>query len=211
MKEVSKIIELLKKEYPKSKLTLEFETPLQLLVATILAAQFKDVLVNGVTKDLFKKYKTAKDFADANFKNLVDDIGNVTFAGNKAKYIKESCRIIVEKYRNEVPKNMEELIELPGVGRKTANVVLGNAYHILAGLEVDRHIARVSYRLGLSKSEDPEKIEQDLMNLIPKNEWLRFTHTAKDHGRAICKAPDPYCSRCMLNELCPKAGVEKQL
>jgi len=209
--EIMKVIELLKKNYPEAKLTLDFKNPLELLIATMLAAQYKDVLVNKITENLFKKYKTAKDFSNANFKELLNYIKSATFAAGKAKNIINTCKILVKKYNGNVPKTMEELIELPGVGRKTANVVLSNAYGIIVGIEVDRHIARVSYRLGLTKNLEPAKIEEDLMKIMPKNEWLKFSHIVKDHGRAICKNPIPFCSKCFLDKLCPKQGVTKKL
>jgi len=206
-----KAFELLKKEYPNSKLTLDFKNPLELLIATMLAAQYKDVLVNKITEVLFKKYKTAEDFSKANFKELLNYIKSATFAGSKTKNIINTCKILVEKYNEKIPKTMEELLDLPGVGRKTANVVLSNAYDIIVGIEVDRHIARVSYRLGLSKSLEPAKIEEDLMKVLPKNDWLKLSHVVKDHGRAVCKNPIPICSKCVLNGLCPKQGVTKKL
>jgi endonuclease-3 len=206
-----KAFELLKKEYPNSKLTLDFKNPLELLIATMLAAQYKDVLVNKITEVLFKRYKTAEDFFKADFKELLNYIKSVTFAGGKAKNIINTCKILVEKYNGKVPKTMEELLDLPGVGRKTANVVLSNAYDIIVGIEVDRHIARVSYRLGLSKSLEPAKIEEELMKALPKNDWLKFSYVVKDHGRAVCKNPIPICSKCVLNGLCPKQGVTKKL
>jgi len=209
--DVLKAFELLKKEYPNSKLTLDFKSPLELLIATMLAAQYKDVLVNKITEVLFKKYKSAEDFAKADFKELLGHIKSATFAGGKAKNIINTCKILVEKYKGKVPKTMEELIELPGVGRKTANVVLSNAYGIIEGIEVDRHIARVSYRLGLSRSLEPAKIEEDLMKALPKDKWLKFSHVVKDHGRAVCKNPIPICSKCVLNDMCPKQGVTKKL
>ena len=211
MENVLKIIELLKKEYPNAKLTLDFKNPLELLIATILAVQYKDVLVNKITENLFKKYKTTEDFSKADFKELLDYIKSATFAVGKAKNIINTCKILVEKYSGKVPKTMEELIELSGVGRKTANVVLSNAYGIIVGIEVDRHIARVSYRLGLTKNLEPAKIEEDLMKILSKNEWLKFSHMVKDHGRAICKNPVPICSKCFLDNLCPKNGVTKKL
>jgi endonuclease-3 len=209
--EALKAFELLKKEYPNSKLTLDFKNPLELLIATMLAAQYKDVLVNKITEVLFKKYKTTEDFAKADFKELLSYIKSATFAGGKAKNIINTCKILVEKHNGKVPRTMEELIELPGVGRKTANVVLSNAYDIVVGIEVDRHISRVSYRLGLSKSLEPAKIEEDLIKALPKDKWLKFSHVVKDHGRAVCKNPIPICSKCVLNELCPKQGVTKKL
>lgn len=211
MENVANVIELLKKNYPDAKLTLDFKNPLELLIATMLAAQYKDVLVNQITEKLFKKYKSAEDFAKADFKELLNYIKSATFSYGKAKNITSTCRILVEKYKGQVPQTMEELVELPGVGRKTANVVLSNAYEIIVGIEVDRHIARVSYRLGLSKSLEPAKIEEDLMKILPKNEWLKFSHIVKDHGRAVCKNPIPFCSKCVLNDLCPKQGVTKKL
>ena len=189
MADAAKIISLLKKEYPNSKLTLDFSSPLELLVATMLAAQYKDVLVNEITARLFKKYKTAQDFARADFEELIGYIKSATFSGTKAKNIINACKIIVEKHGGKVPKTMDELLELPGVGRKTANVVLSNAYGIIVGIEVDRHIARVSYRLGLRKAWSRPKIEEDLMKDLPRSEWLKFSHVVKDHGRAVCKNP----------------------
>jgi endonuclease-3 len=209
--EVMKIIELLKKNYPNAKLTLDFKNPLELLIATMLAAQYKDVSVNKITENLFKKYKTAEDFAKADFKELLNYIKSATFAGAKSKNIISTCKILVKKYTGKVPKTMEELTELPGVGRKTANVVLSNACGIIVGIEVDRHIARVSYRLGLSKSLEPTEIEEDLMKILPKNEWLKFSHAVKNHGRVICKNPIPICSKCILNDLRPKNGVTRKL
>jgi endonuclease III len=209
--DVTKVIGLLKKNYPKSKMTLNFKNPLELLVATILAAQYRDVLVDKITKRLFKKYRTEKEFASADYNELLGYIRAATFSGTKAKNIINACKIIEDKYGGIVPKTMEELIELPGVGRKTANVVLSNAYGIIAGIEVDRHIARVSYRMGMTKSLEPVKIEQDLMNELPKKDWLNFSHMMKDHGRDICKNPVPFCSKCFLKDLCPKQGVTKKM
>jgi len=208
---ILKIIELLNKNYPNAKLTLDFKNPLELLIATMLAAQYKDVLVNEITEKLFKKYKAAEDFEKADLKELFSYIKSATFAGTKAKNIMNTCKILVGEYNGKVPKTMEELTSLPGVGRKTANVILSNAYGIIVGIEVDRHIARVSYRLGLTKNLEPVKIEEDLMKLLPKNEWLKFSHIVKDHGRAVCKNPIPICSKCVLNGLCPKQGVTKKL
>jgi endonuclease-3 len=206
---VLRVIELLKKNYPDAKLTLGFKNPLELLIATMLAAQYKDVLVNEITEKLFKKYKTAEDFANVDLKELLSYIKSATFAYGKAKNIINTCKILVEKYKGKVPQTMEELIELPGVGRKTANVVLSNAYGIIVGIEVDRHITRVSYRLGLTKNLEPAKIEEDLMKILSKSEWLKFSHMVKDHGRAICKNPIPICSKCFLDKFCPKQGVTK--
>lgn len=208
---VSEIIELLKKEYPHAKYYLNFSSPLELMVAAILSAQVRDEVVNATTPNLFKKYKTAKDYAGTKLNDLVNDIKSVTFAGNKAKNIINACKILVEKYDGKIPKAMVELTSLPGIGRKTANTILINAYNIVEGIPCDTHVIRLSQRLGLSKNKDPDKIEQDLMKLIPKEEWKKIPYLLKAHGRAVCQAPNPYCSKCMLNKLCPKIGVEKQL
>ncbi len=200
-------ISILKKEYPNTKYYLNFSSPVQLLVATILSAQCRDDAVNATTAKLFHKYKTTADFA----KLEENDIKSITFFKNKAKYIREACRLLVEKHSGKVPDTMEELLALPGVGRKTANAILINAFDKVQGVVVDTHVIRVAYRLGLTKNTNPEKIEKDLIVTMPKEEWKRITWLMKDHGRAVCKAPMPYCSRCVLNKLCPKNGVTKQL
>lgn|SRR3989304_6797231 len=205
------VIKRLKKAYPNAKYYLNFSNPLQLLVAAILSAQVRDEVVNKTTENLFKKYKSAKDYAKADLKVLTNDIKSVTFAGNKAKHIKEACRIINEKYNGKIPKTIEELIELPGIGRKTANVILANAYNIITGIPVDVHVTRVAYRLGLTKQKNPDKIEQDLLKVVPKHYWKEFQWIIKAHGRAICQAPLPFCSKCFLSDICPKQGVTKKL
>jgi len=201
------VIRILKKEYPNAKYYLNFSNPLQLMVAAILSAQCRDDVVNSVTARLFQKYKTAADFTELK----EDDIKSITFFNNKAKNIREACRIVMEKFGGKVPETMEELVMLPGVGRKTANAILINAFDKVLGIVTDTHVLRVSYRLGLTKNTNPEKVEKDLMAVVPKNEWKRITWLLKDHGRAVCRAPVPYCSKCVLNKLCPKQGVTKQL
>lgn len=208
---VEKIISLLKKEYPDAKYYLNFSNPLELMVAAILSAQVRDEVVNAATKELFRKYRTAEDYANADLKELTDCVKSVTFAENKAKNIKNACRILAEKHDSQVPKNMEELTSLPGIGRKTANSILQNAFNIVEGVIVDTHVIRLSYRLGWTKNTNPEKIEQDLMKLIGKKYWKELPHLLKNHGRAVCRSPIPECSKCILNKLCPKQGVVKSL
>ncbi len=211
MKKVEEIIKLLKKNYPKARYYLNFSTPLELMVAAILSAQVKDEIVNSVTPKLFKKYKTAKSYAKANLQQLINDIKPVSFAGSKAKSIIKACKILVEKYNGKVPDKMEDLISLPGIGRKTANTILINAFGKVEGIPCDTHVLRLSYRLGWTKSKKPEEVEQDLMKIIPRKEWKRIAYLLKAHGRAVCKAPVPFCSKCFLNKLCPKIGVTKRL
>jgi endonuclease-3 len=208
---VSKVIQLLKKNYPNAKYYLNFSNPLELLIAAILSAQVRDEVVNSVTPKLFKKYKTAKDYANANLQELINDIRPVTFAGNKARNIIKACKILAEKYKGKVPDNMNDLISLPGVGRKTANTILINAFNKVEGIPIDTHVLRLSYRLGWTKSKKPEEVEQDLMKIIPRKEWKRIAYLLKAHGRAVCKAPVPICSECFLSKLCPKNGVTKRL
>ncbi|MBI2663393.1 endonuclease III [Candidatus Woesearchaeota archaeon] len=210
MLRVTEIIYLLKKEYPNSKTSLSFKRPLESLIATILSAQCTDKRVNIVTKDLFKKYKTAKDYANAKIEELQNDIKSINFYKNKAKAIKETGRILVTEFKGKVPNNMNDLLKLRGVSRKTANAVLGNVFQIYEGYVVDTHNIRLSNRLGLTKNKYPKKIEQDLMKIIPKNEWLNLSHLFIDHGRKICKAPVPICSECVLEKICPKIGVIKR-
>ncbi len=205
-----KILALLKKEYPHAKYYLNFSSPLELLVAAILSAQCRDEVVNTATPSLFKKYKTAEEYAHADLQELIKDISRITFAGNKAKFIKNACKILVENHSGKVPKTMEELTKLPGIGRKTANTILVNAYDIVNGMSVDTHCIRLSQRLGFSKNKDPDKIEKDLMQLFDRSEWKKLPYMLKAHGRAICTAPVPHCSKCFLDKLCPKNGVIKR-
>ena len=200
-----KIIELLEKEYPDAKTALNYTNPLELLVATVLSAQCTDKRVNAVTKSLFKKYKTAEDYANADLEELEEDVRPTGFYRNKAKNIKKSCRMLVEKFNSEVPKTMDELLELPGVARKTANIVLSNAYGVIEGIAVDTHVRRLSKRLGLTENKNPDKIERDLMEIVPKANWKRITDLLIFHGRNVCMARKPKCELCTLNKLCPSA------
>ena len=202
---VPKIIELLEKEYSHAKTALNYTNPLEILVATILSAQCTDKRVNIVTKTLFKKYKTATDYANADLAELEENIRSTGFYRNKANNIKKSGRILVEKYDSQVPCTMEELIELPGVARKTANIVLSNAYGVIVGIAVDTHVRRLSKRLGLTENTNPNKIETDIMAIVPKAYWKRINNLLIDHGRNVCMARKPKCSPCVLNKLCPSA------
>jgi len=200
-----KIIELLEKEYPKTKIALHYSSPLEILVATILSAQCTDKRVNLVTPSLFKKYKTAKDYANANLAELEQDIRSTGFYRNKAKNIKNAGRMIVERFDSQVPQTMEEILELPGVARKTANIVLSNAYGVIVGIAVDTHVRRLSKRLGLTENTNPDKIEKDLMQIVPKSHWKSITNLLISHGRAVCDARKPKCGICCLNKICPSA------
>ncbi|PVX24639.1 MAG: endonuclease III [Candidatus Bathyarchaeum sp.] len=202
---VLKIIEILDKEYPKASTALHFSSPLEILVATILSAQCTDKRVNIVTKSLFKKYKTAQDYANADLAELEQDIRSTGFYRNKAKNIKNSGKLLVEKFDSKVPETMEELLELPGVARKTANIVLSNAYGVIVGIAVDTHVRRLSQRLGLSENSNPDKIEADLMEVVSKKDWKHITNLLISHGRAVCNARKPKCDICVLNKLCPSA------
>ncbi len=202
---VLKIIELLEKEHSDAKIALYYSNPLDLLVATMLSAQSTDETINKVTVKLFKKYKKPEDYANADLKELEQDIRSTGFYHNKAKNLKNSAKMLVEKYGSKVPNNMEELIELPGVARKTANIVLTNAYGIVAGVAVDTHVRRLSKRLGLTKSDNPDKIEKDLMSIVPKEKWMRVTDLLIFHGRRVCNAKKPNCTGCVLNKICPSA------
>ena len=201
---IGKILSALERAHPDATCSLRFRNPLELLVATILSAQCTDVLVNKVTADLFKKYRTAKDYAAAEPAALERDLARVNFYRNKAKSIQGACRLLVERFGGRVPNHMEKLLQLPGVARKTANVVLGNAFHVQAGIVVDTHVMRLSQRMGLTAHEDRDKIEQDLMALVPTLRWTRFGHEMIAHGRTICQAKAPKCSECPLGKtLCP--------
>jgi endonuclease-3 len=199
------IVSRLKQMYPKAKVSLDFTNPFELLIATMLSAQSTDVRVNIVTKSLFRKYPNPQAFASATQPEMERDVRQTGFFRNKAKAVIAASKAIVEKHGGEVPHTMEELTALPGVGRKTANVVLGNAFHTAVGIVVDTHVTRVSGRLGLTSNVDPVKIEQDLMKLIPQKEWTVFSHRLIQHGRQICIARKPKCRECRLNELCPSA------
>jgi endonuclease III len=198
-------ISRLKSEYPGATTALDWADPLQMLVATILSAQTTDVRVNAVTPALFAKYPTAADYAEADPAELEEDIRPTGFFRNKAKSLRGMARALVEEHGGEVPRTMDELVALPGVGRKTANVVLGNAFGIDEGVVVDTHVRRLSNRLGFSSEQDPEKIERDLMEIVPKEDWTVFSHLLILHGRSTCKSRKPACEDCTLNDLCPSA------
>ena len=203
MDNVSRIIEILSTEYPNPVITLTYDNPLQLLIAAMLSAQSTDEKVNQVTPQLFEQYQTCNDFAQADPLELQEYIKPIGLYRNKTKFIIQACTKIVEDYKGNVPDTMEDLIALPGVARKTANVVLSNAFKKLEGIIVDTHVKRLSKRLGLTREEDPVKIEKDLMNVVPKKEWLHFANLLLYHGRAVCHSQNPHCRRCVINELCP--------
>jgi endonuclease III len=201
----AKIIEQLKKLYPTAKTALNYTTPLEILVATMLSAQTTDIRVNIVTQSLFKKYRSAKDYADAPITELEDDIHSTGFYHNKARNLKACCQMLIDKFGGQVPSTMDELIELPGVARKTANIVLYNAYDVTVGIAVDTHVMRLSQRLGLTEEKDQNKIERDLMALTSKENWMPLTDLLIYHGRQVCTAKKPRCDACVLNKFCPCA------
>ena len=202
-----KILAILKKTYPDAQCALNYTNPLQLLIATILAAQCTDVRVNQVTPSLFKKYRTASDYADADLNQLEREIHSTGFYRQKARSIQGVGKLLMEKFGGKVPKTMEQLVTLPGVWRKTANVVLGNCFAV-PGMVVDTHVRRLSFRMGFTRTTDPDQIEQDLMKLFPKKEWTLIGHCITFHGRKICKALRPACATCPIESLCPKREVK---
>lgn len=208
-KGIEKVLTALEKGYPKASHYLTFSNPLELMVASILSAQVRDEVVNARTSDLFKKYKNVDDYANADLKDLEKIIKPISFYRNKAKNIKKTCKLLVEKYQGDVPRQMGDLIALPGIARKTANVIQQNAFGIVEGIVIDTHCIRVGYRLGWTKKKDPKKIEQDFMQRIEKKYWKAIPYLLKGHGKAVCKAPIPTCSGCLLNKLCPKQGATK--
>lgn len=203
---IEKIVHILNKAYPRSHTALHFETPLQILVATILSAQCTDEKVNEITPFLFRKYPTASDFAQADPRILEKEIRPTGFFRNKTKNIISASKKIVEDFNGVVPDKMEDLIILPGVARKTANIVLSSAYKKAEGIAVDTHVKRLSQRLGLSGEKNPDKIERDLMALVPKKYWLDFNYMLVNHGRKVCQARKPNCPECEIKDLCPSAG-----
>ena len=204
---VPAILDALADAYPDAKCGLDFRSPLQLLIATILSAQCTDKRVNLVTPALFKRFPTATAFAKANLEDIEEMIRSTGFFRNKAKNIQACCKILVEKHGGEVPRSLEELVHLPGVGRKTANVVLGDAFG-QPGITVDTHCGRLSRRLGLTTHTDAVKVEHDLMRQLPSAEWTPFSHRIIAHGRQVCHSRKPDCEHCPLEELCPKVGVK---
>ena len=202
------IVRRLARMYPDAKCALDYGNPLQLLIATILSAQCTDARVNMVTPALFARYRSARDYAEADPRELESRIQSTGFFRSKTKSIMAACRTIVDKHGGKVPGSLEELVALPGVGRKTANVVLGNAFGV-PGITVDTHVGRVSRRLGLTKHNDADQVEQDLMRLIPAKDWTTFSHRMIFHGRQVCFARKPLCEQCRLADICPKIGVKK--
>ena len=201
------IIKRLRKADPDATVALRASNPLEMLVATILSAQCTDERVNKVTETLFQKYRTPQDYLGVPEEELANDIRSTGFFNQKTRSIRGACRVIVDEFGGEVPGTMEELITLPGVARKTANIVLGNSFGTVVGIAVDTHVRRVSQRLGFTEHEDPDKIEQDLMRLIPKRQWFPFTYVLIDHGRAVCVARTPRCAECPVSDLCPSSLV----
>ena len=201
------VLRRLAKAYPDATCALNFSTPFELLVATILSAQCTDERVNQVTANLFRKYQKPEDYLAVPQEELERDIHSTGFFRNKAKSIRGACRLIVDEFGGEVPSAMDELLRLPGVARKTANVVLGTAFGIPSGVVVDTHVGRIARRLGLTSHEDPEKVERDLMAAVPRREWIDFAHRMVLHGRAVCNARSPKCGVCSLNDICPSAEV----
>ncbi len=205
---VRKIIRLLKRDYPDAKCSLNHSNPFELLIATILSAQCTDARVNIVTQDLFRKYRKPEDYLKVSPGELQKDIRTTGFFRNKTKSIQGTAKVLTEQYDGEVPATIEELLELPGVARKAANVVLGNAFGVSAGVVVDTHVTRLSRRLGLTEQKSAEKIEKDLIALVPKKDWVIFPHLFIAHGRKICKARNPLCAECVLEKLCPSSYLK---
>ncbi|MEW6571022.1 MAG: endonuclease III [Nitrospirota bacterium] len=204
---IQEVLKRLKRECPEPRTALLFSNPFELLVATVLSAQTTDVHVNRVTEKIFKKYRAVKDYADVPLETLQKDLSSINFYRNKAKNIQAAAKMIMEKFGSKVPKTMEELVALPGVARKTANIILFNAYGINEGIAVDTHVKRVAFRLGLTKNEDPVKIEQDLMGITPREEWGNISHLLILHGRAICQAKKPKHKECVLYDICPSRNI----
>ncbi len=202
---IGEILEILYRNYSQSHTDLKFKKPLQIMVATILSAQCTDKRVNQITPSLFRKYQTPADFASAEQKELEEEIRSTGFFRNKAKNIINASKKIVEDFKGKVPDEMEELITLPGVARKTANIVLSSAFKKAQGIAVDTHVSRLSQRLGLSMEKDPNKIERDLMRLVPREDWIDFNYMLVNHGRKICPARKPLCPQCEMKHLCPSA------
>jgi endonuclease-3 len=201
------IIKRLKKEYPKAKTALIFTSPFELLVATILSAQSTDTLVNKITEKLFKKYRNIQDYASVSLVELQKDVSSINFYKTKAKNIQASAQLIIERFKSKVPNTMDELTSLPGVARKTANIILSNVYGINEGIAVDTHVKRLAYRLGITKNEDPVKIEKDLMEITPRNEWGNLSNLLISHGRKICQAKKPNHQECVLYDICPSKNI----
>jgi endonuclease-3 len=206
--QVAEVVDRLHEEYPDTTISLNFSTRLELLVAVVLSAQCTDERVNEVTEDLFEKYETAADYAAASEEQLAEDIYGITFHNNKGGYLKGIGEILVEEHDGEVPDTMSALTDLPGVGRKTANVVLQHGHDVVEGIVVDTHVQRITRRLGITEEERPEAIEDDLMPIVPEEEWQAFTHLLISHGRAVCTARNPDCADCELEDICPSSKLD---
>ena len=202
------IIRRLKRAYPDAKCSLNHSNAFELLVATILSAQCTDDRVNIVTADLFRKYRTPDDYLKVSPRELEKDIQSTGFFRNKTKSIQGASKMLIEDYGGQVPKTMDELLELPGVARKTANVVMGNAFHIASGVVVDTHVTRLSRRLGLTTEKDPQKIERELVEIVPRKDWIIFSHLLIAHGRKTCKARAPLCEECVVEKWCPSSYLK---
>jgi endonuclease-3 len=209
--QVAEVIDRLHAEYPDTTISLHFSTRLELLIAVILSAQCTDERVNTVTADLFAKYDGPEDYAEVDQEELAEDLNSVTYYNNKAGYVREACRKIVDEHDGEVPDTMSALTDLPGVGRKTANVVLQHGHDVVEGIVVDTHVQRLARRLGLTTEETPEKIEDDLMSVVPEDDWQQFTHLLISHGRAVCDARTPDCEACVLEDICPSSKLDSEV
>ncbi|ELY42257.1 endonuclease III [Natronorubrum tibetense] len=209
--QAAEVVDRLEEAYPDSTISLRYSNRLELLIAVILSAQCTDERVNKETKTLFEKYDGAEDYANAAQDELAEDLNSITYYNSKAEYIRTSCEIILEEHDGEVPDTMDELTELSGVGRKTANVVLQHGHDIVEGIVVDTHVQRLSRRLGLTEEQRPEAIEQELMELVPEGYWQQFTHLCIDHGRAICDARNPDCADCVLADICPSEKGDSEI
>ncbi len=208
MNSVGEITKRLRKAYGDPRTALRYKNPLQLLIATMLSAQCTDERVNKVTPKLFARFKTANDFAEAELSEIEELVRSTGFYKQKARFIKGACKAIVERFNGEVPENMEDLLSLPGVARKTANVLLNNAFNQASGIVVDTHVKRVGKRLGLHSGGSAERIEEELMSKIPRKNWIFISHALIEHGRAVCKARKPLCNECFLSDICPSAFKE---
>ncbi|WP_135826663.1 endonuclease III [Halorussus ruber] len=209
--QAEEVIDRLHDEYPDSTISLNFSNRLELLIAVMLSAQCTDERVNKETEHLFEKYETVEDYAEADEDELSEDIGSITYHNSKADYIKSSAQTMLAEYDGEVPDTMDELTELKGVGRKTANVVLQHGHDVVEGIVVDTHVQRISRRLGLTEEKRPEAIEEDLMGIVPEDEWQQYTHLLISHGRATCTARNPDCSDCVLEDLCPSSKLDSDV
>ncbi|RDZ65426.1 endonuclease III [Haloferax sp. Atlit-12N] len=209
--QAEEVLDRLYEEYPDTTISLSYSNRLELLIAVMLSAQCTDERVNKVTAELFEKYDDAADYAAADQEELADDISSITYYNNKAKYIRSACADIIEKHDGEVPDTMSALTDLAGVGRKTANVVLQHGHDIVEGIVVDTHVQRLSRRLGLTEEEYPERIEEDLMPVVPERDWQQFTHLFISHGRAVCDARNPDCDACVLEDVCPSSKLDHDI